>query len=326
MTQGFGDTPPHRMSRRQFMKWCASGLAFVSLQKNFWAQPADAYGRADSAPARPRKKIRGAYDLVVAKGNDPYRQTVEAVAAMGGIGRFVAKNSVVVIKPNIGWDRTPEQACNTNPQVVAALIDICRQAGAKRVNIFDRTCNDSRRCYTNSGIERIAQKHGAQIFFPNDWNVLTARFPYESGMQGWPIYREALECDTFINVPVAKHHGLTKLTLSMKNLMGVCGGNRGMMHVDIGPKLVDLTDFIGPDLTVIDAYRVLVRHGPQGGSLEDVEEPKTIIVGTDPVLADSYAAQLFGSRPEEIPYLKASRERKFGSVDITAAALHEITV
>ena len=135
-------------------------------------------------------------------------------------------------------------------------------------------------------------------------------------MQDWPIFRDALECDVFINVPILKHHGITELTLSMKNLMGVCGGNRGLIHNNIGRKLLDLTDFIKPDLTVIDAFRVLLRHGPIGGNLDDVKDMKKIIVAEDPTLADAYASRLLGRDPLAVSYIAEAVKRNFGSIDI----------
>jgi uncharacterized protein (DUF362 family) len=143
-------------------------------------------------------------------------------------------------------------------------------------------------------------------------------------MEGWPILRDAVVCDTFINVPVLKHHGLTGLTLSMKNLMGVCSGKRGLIHMDIGRKIVDLTDYISPDLTVIDATRVLTRNGPSGGSLEDVRTLNKVIVGTDPTLADTFAAQLVDKDPLSLSFLREASARSFGSTDLLKANIHTV--
>jgi len=308
-----------KMSRKQFLKLLVSGLAVLPFSNQIFGNAAHSAQDSAGFNGRPKSGVKGDYDLVIAKGEDPFNMTVKAVESMGGMGRFVKKGAVVVIKPNIGWDRSPEQAGNTNPQVVAALADMAYKAGAKRVNIFDITCNDPRRCYANSGVEAAASAVGAKIYFPDDWDVVKASFGYASPMQGWPILKDAIECDTFINVPILKHHSLTRLTLSMKNLMGVCGGNRGLMHLNIGPKLVDLTRFINPDLTIIDAYRVLVRNGPTGGNLADVNMMKTIIAATDPVLADTYASQLVDVDPMAVSYLKAAAKEKFGSLDTETA-------
>ncbi len=311
-----------RISRKQFVKLLLSGLAlapfFGHFVKGVSAETPPFNGRTPAG-------VKGEYDLVAAKGNDPYVITVKAVEAMGGMERFVKKGSSVVVKPNIGWDRVPEQAGNTNPHVVGALIDLSFKAGAKRVNVFDVTCNDSRRCYANSGIQEMAKEKGAHVYFPDDWNVIEAHFGFDSPLEGWPVLKDAIECDTFINVPILKHHGLTGLTLSMKNLMGVCSGNRGLIHRDIGRKLVDLAMFIKPDLNVIDAYRVLVRNGPTGGDLRDVAEKKMVLVSTDPTLADTYACRLVDVDPLSIPNIQNAVSRNFGISDLGAARMVEIS-
>lgn len=307
-----------KITRRNFLKFSLAGLALIAAG-DFISAAKPLFAESDMSNGRPKKGIKGEHDLVCAKGEDPYAMTVNAVEAMGGMGRFVKKNSVVVIKPNIGWDRTPEQAANTNPLVVTALVELCFKAGAKRVNVFDISCNEGRRCYDNSGIEKAAKEKGANVYFPDDWDVVKARFKYASPMEGWTVLRDAVECDTFINVPVLKHHGLTKLTLSMKNMMGLCTGNRGLIHQDIARKIVDLTDFINPDLTVIDAYRFLYRNGPTGGNLNDIKKLNSLIVATDPTLADAYAARLAGLDPLSLENIKVAVKRGFGSADLDKA-------
>ncbi|MBU1925440.1 MAG: DUF362 domain-containing protein [Candidatus Omnitrophica bacterium] len=312
-------------SRRKFIKLSFAALAAIFARDNIFFKAIFAASNKDESFGRKNRGIKCAHDIVCVQGQNPYEITAKAIELIGGMQKFVAKNSVVLIKPNIAWDRAPEYAATTNPDVVAALIDLCFAAGARRVNVFDNTCNESKRCYFNSGIAQSARQHGANVFSPDHWNVVRAKFKYESPMENQPIFKEALECDTFINVPILKHHGLTELTLSMKNLMGVCSGKRGMIHFDIGRKLVDLADFIQPDLNVIDAYRVLLRHGPQGGNLEDVEYKNKVIVGTDPTLLDSYACRLMGKDPFAVPYIKSAIERKFGKFDLEQADILSVS-
>ena len=308
-----------KLTRRQFLKTVLTLAALIPFAGLASRRSEAAEG--DAFNGRPKKGVKGDYDLVSVRGDDPYAATVKAVESMGGMGRFVKQGDVVVVKPNIAWDRSEEQAANTNPLVVAALVDLARAAGAKKVNVFDITCNDARRCYAASGIEKAARGAGADVYFPDEWDTVKAQFGYPSMMESWPIVKDAVDCDVFINVPVLKHHRLTRLTLSMKNLMGVCAGERGAIHRDIGPKLVDLTRFINPDLTVIDANRVLVRNGPTGGNLDDVEAMKTVIVATDPTLADSYAARLAGVDPAEVPYIRSAEEQGYGTADIDSASI-----
>jgi uncharacterized protein (DUF362 family) len=310
----FSNLARRPISRRQFLK-CFSilGLSFLfssRLTGNLFANQKPSEGRR-------KKEITPAHHLVAVKGKDPFQNTVKAIQELGGMSLFVKEGDTVVVKPNIAWDRTPEQAANTNPSVVAAIVELCYKAKAKRVNVFDIPCNNGKRCYKNSGIREAAKAKGAYVYFADEWNVSTARFPYPSGIESWPILRDAIECDCFINVPVLKHHRLTGLTLSMKNLMGVCAGMRGLIHNNIGEKLVDLTDFINPELTIIDGTRVLLKNGPSGGSLDDVKVFDTVIASTDPTLADTYACGIVEKDPMDIPYIEAAARRGFGHHDLS---------
>ncbi|MBU9889119.1 MAG: DUF362 domain-containing protein [Candidatus Omnitrophica bacterium] len=309
-----------QISRRAFLKVLLGGLLVLISNNTFLKF---AFAKQKPSGPRARREVKTPYDLVVIEGKDPYQNTVQAVEALGGMSRFVRKGDVVVVKPNMAWDRTPEQAANTEPRVVAALVDLATRAGAKRVNVFDVTCNNEKMVYERSGIRKAALEKGASVYFPNHWDVVKARFPYPSPMEDWPILRDAIDCDVFINVPVVKHHGLTGLTLSMKNLMGVCSGIRGMMHLDIGTKLVDLADYIKPDLTVMDATRVLLRNGPSGGDLGDVAALDKVFASTDYVLADAYAAALMKQDPSSISYVRLAAERHLGLADLARANIFE---
>jgi len=312
-----------KLSRREFLKLFLYGLAGLILGSELLRPEA---AKAAGFNGRKKRGIKGDHDIVLAEGDDPYTMTRRAIEAMGGMSRFVKKDDTVLVKPNIAWDRAPEYAANTNPAVVAALVELCYEAGAKRVNVFDISCNSAQRTYVTSGIQKAAQEKGAKVYFADDWNVINAHFNYESPMEGWPIIRDAIDCDVFINVPVLKHHGLTSLTLSMKNLMGVCSSSRGQIHSGIGTKLVDLTDFIQPDLTVIDAYRVLLKNGPTGGNLNDVVKMGKLIAATDPTLADAYAAKMAGKDPLSICYIAEAAKRGFGSTNIDGADILKISV
>jgi uncharacterized protein (DUF362 family) len=226
----------------------------------------------------------------------------------------------VVVKPNMGWDRTPEQAANTHPQVVQALVRLARDAGASRVLVFDRTCNEARRCYQNSGIRPAVtalEDKGVQCDYIDERRFVPVDIEKGRSLTQWEFYRDALEADCYINVPVAKHHGLARLTLGLKNTMGVIGGRRGRIHDDIGQNLADLATVIRPRLTVIDATRMLLRNGPQGGNLKDVRVADTLIASADPVAADAYATTLFGLEPQEIGSTRAAFEMGLGEMDLS---------
>jgi len=315
----------HRFfTRRSILRFLQKAAGMFILAK---AAKSDLLaGTEEKLKPRKKRKITTLHDLVAVKGDSPFHLTMRALQELGGIGRFVRKSDVVVVKPNIGWNRSPEFAANTNPEVVAALVTAALQAGAKTVKVFDNTCNSAKMCYHTSGIYDAVKKAGGEIQYVSDWKYIPGEFPPGSAMADWPINRDAVECDCFINVPVAKHHSLTDLTLSIKNLMGVCGGMRGLIHLNIEKKLVELAGFISPDLTIIDAYRILMKNGPSGGNRNDVVEKKTIIASADPVLADSYAATLFNKDPGSIGYIRIGAEKKLGSMDLSSARIKKIKI
>lgn len=271
--------------------------------------PSLVFQRRSSLPTDPSLPA-----FVVVQGEDPRQLSRRALQELGGIERFVARGDVVLIKPNIAWDRTPDQAANTNPEVVAEVARLCREAGARRVIVSDVSCNDPRRCFHRSGIARAARAEGAEVILPDDNFLRTVDLRKSLGK--WPVLAPLLIADKVINIPVAKHHDLCQVTLGMKNWLGIVGGPRSWLHQDIHTSVVDLAECVRPELTIIDAFRVLVRNGPTGGSLSDVEERKTLIASTDPVAADAYAAQAFwnlGSR--SLPYLQIAQERGLGRRD-----------
>jgi uncharacterized protein (DUF362 family) len=313
------------ISRRRFIKLLGLGAGGLFLTKFFARLGLAQTGKA-KFNGRPQRKIKTEHDLVAIKGDNPAAITRKAVEMLGGMSRFVKPGAVVVVKPNIGWDTSPECAANTNPEVVAEVVKMCFEAGAKRVNVFDNTCNSQERCYQNSGIKKAAQDQGAKVYFVDQWNVVKAQFPFDSSMENFPIFRDAVECDTFINVPVLKHHGSTRLTLGMKNLMGVCGGNRGLMHVALGPKIFDVARFINPELTIIDSYRYLNRHGPSGGDLKDVELRKTVIASADILLADVYASRFVDVDPNSVAYIAKAIEAGLGSASLAGKDIVEAKI
>ncbi len=265
----------------------------------------------------------------MAKGTPPARITGAAVEALGGMGAFVKKGDVVVVKPNIGWDRNPAQAADTNPDVVTEVIRMCLDAGARKVKVFDRTCNDARRCYENSGIgpavENIKDPR-VELSFVDERRYRMVDIPDGKLIRRWPVYEDVLNADKFINVPVAKHHSAALLTMGMKNVLGVIGSNRAVLHREINDALPDLNRVIKSHLTIIDATRILVANGPQGGRLQDVRQTKTVIASADIVAADTVAATLFGKTPKEVHYLQIAQDAGLGVADINKIRLKKISV
>lgn len=258
-------------------------------------------------------------ELAVRRGQDIPALVRETLEALGGIGRFVKAGETVVLKPNIGWDRTVELAANTHPLVVKTVAELCLDAGARQVTVFDRTCNDPRRCYVQSGIQAAMEALGsdrARIEHMDRRAFRELDIAKGVHLTRWSFYGPALDADRLINLPIAKHHSISTVTVGMKNLMGVIGGNRGMLHRDIAEALADINSVIHADLTLVDATRVLVANGPQGGCLEDVRVLNTLAASPDIVVADAFGATLLGRRPQEIPSIVAGARRGLGTMDL----------
>ena len=295
------------MDRRTFIKSVTAGVVgahFIDPQELF----------AESTAGAPM--------MSVVKGEDTAAVTRAAVDALGGMAKFVSKGDVVIVKPNIGWDRKPEQAANTDPTVVATLITMAYAAGAKTVKVFDNTCNTERRCYERSGIEQAAKDAGADVFFVEERKFKKVDLKGEK-LKEWPVYKDALEADKIINGPVAKHPPLARLTLSMKNFMGLVGGRRNLLHQSLNVNIVDLTAFFKPTLTVLDAVRILTANGPQGGNLKDVETHNTVVASTDPVAIDSFGATLFDMTGEQLGFVQEAHERGLGEMDLSKVDIIE---
>jgi len=254
-------------------------------------------------------------EMAVVQGDDPALLVRRAIDELGGIRRFISRGDVVVVKPNVAWDRTPEQAANTNPQVVAAVCRLCGEAGARRVMVTDVTINEPRRCFARSGIGEAARAAGAEIILPEP-QLFREVDLHGAVLTSWPVLEPFLNADKMINLPIAKHHSLTGASLGLKNWYGILGGPRHRLHQRIHESLADLADFMRPTLTVIDAYRVLLRNGPGGGNLADVALKKTVIAGTDPVALDAYAAEAYWKLDSRtLRYLKLAADRQLGNLN-----------
>jgi len=254
--------------------------------------------------------------VVKVQGESPYDITKRAVKELGGMRKFISKQDIVMVKPNIAWNRTVEQAGNTNPEVVRAVIEMVLNAGAKKVIVMDNTTHKAAGTYSRSGIEEVAKKTGAEVRYADENRLIIHDFKGQK-LTRWPVFKDHLEVDKFINVPILKHHGSAGLTIAMKNLFGIIGGNRGKLHRNMGDNIADLANGFTINLTIVDAYRVLMRNGPTGGRLSDVELKKTVIASANIMEADVVAADLFGKPPHEVPFIQAAFARKMGNIDLS---------
>lgn len=310
------------MNRRDVLKVLGTSLLALSGRSSMGKLFAQAANEASGTASVTRP---GAFpDVVWVENGEPAQLLTAALKEIGGMSRFVSKGDIVLVKPNIGWDRSPEQAADTNPDLVAAIIKECLNAGAKKVRVFDRTCNNPQRCYGNSLIQEKAEAIGAEVTHIDDNRFTMVQLKKGQTLKEWPIYQDYLEATKVINVPIAKHHGLARVTLGMKNLMGVMGGSRGEIHTPFSEKLVDIVSEILPTLTIIDAYRILMAHGPQGGNPEDIKLAKTLIMSACTVAADHAALPLFGLKPDDVEYIKVAAQRGLNKVPVDTINMKKV--
>jgi uncharacterized protein (DUF362 family) len=311
-------SPGKKISRRQFIKGTAAAatLPLLSNTLPFYGSLAHASGEAD---------------LIIAKNGTPAQLLQAAMAPLGGMGRFVKKGQRVVIKANIAWARTPEQACTNNPELLSALIKMCYEAGAKRVAVWDHTCDNYQFAFARSGLKEAGQKAGADVLSGHGRNVYKqVEIPKGKKLKSAEVLRDVLESDVFINFPIPKQHFATELTLGMKNFIGIVWDMELLHKIDLHQCIADINTLRKPDLVVMDAIRILTTNGPKGpGKTEDIGE---VIASTDIVAADAYAAAFFKHpktgkpfKPEEIRFVKHAYDLGLGEIDLSKVRIKKVS-
>ncbi len=320
-----------RTDRREFLKRTSqAGLAALSAGgAGIWLRTRSRHPQQELSATQVRSYRvnlpQTTPAMAVVTGGSPGELVAEAINALGGMHQFVSRGDVVVLKPNIGWDRVPQQAANTNPEIVRKTAELCFDAGAKKVIVTDVSCNDPRRCFKRSGIAASAESVGAAVLLPEERKFRDYRLN-GALLSVWPIYTPAVEADKVINLPIVKHHNLSRASMGMKNWYGILGGRRNQLHQNIDMSVADLATFIRPTLTILDAYRVLISNGPQGGNLNDVKLMKTVVAGIDPVAIDAFGATLLGLRAEELPYITLAHQRGLGNKNFADLNVKHITL
>ena len=299
------------MDRRDFLKTIAITGAAMSIQRS---QAMDILTQSVSGS--------GKVDMVAVMGGEAKDMFQAAIAQMGGMKQFIKPGQKVVVKPNIGWDRAPELAGNTNPELVAEIIKECFKAGAKEVTVFDHTCDDWIKCYKNSGIEDAAKKAGAKVV-PAHLESYYRNVPLPEGkkLKSAKVHEALLDADAWINVPILKNHGGANLSISMKNLMGIVW-DRGFFHQnDLQQCIADVCTLTKkPALNVVDAYRTLKTNGPRGRSASDAVVTKSLFISQDIVAVDTAAATFFNQIREmpleTVGHLANGQALKIGTMEL----------
>ncbi|MBM4277757.1 MAG: DUF362 domain-containing protein [Deltaproteobacteria bacterium] len=307
-----------KLTRRQFIKGAAAVTAAPLIMETlpFYGTLAHASGEAD---------------LVIAKNGSPSQLLQAAMTPLGGMGRFVKKGQRVVIKANIAWARTPEQACTNNPDLLFSLVKMCYEAGAKRVAVWDHTCDNYQFAFARSGLKEAGQKAGADVLSGHGRNVYKqVEIPRAKKLKTAEILRDVLETDVFINFPIPKQHFATELTLGLKNLMGIAWDMEIMHKIDLHQCIADINTLRKPDLVVVDAIRILTTNGPKGPG--KTEDPNQVMVSTDIVSVDAYSVALFKNpktgkpfKPEEVRFVKLASELGLGEIDLAKIRVKKVS-
>ena len=321
-------------SRRDFLRFSLVGLGALLAAKFINAcappqvAPAPAVGTAP-VPVIPPQEQTGPTatefpDLVVVRKGDPESLARKTLELLGGMKRFVKKGDNVIIKPNIGPAmRTYEYAATTNPWLVAAVVKLCLEAGAGKVRVMDKPFSGSAESgFVNSGIREQVEKAGGVIELMSHLKYVATDIPLGKDIKKWDIYEDIVKADVLINMPIAKQHSASRLTLGMKNLMGTINSAQ-MFHTNLHQRIADLASRVRPTLTIVDAIRILTANGPTGGNLKDVKQLDTVIAGTDIVAVDSYCTSLFGLRPEDVPYIVIAAAMGLGSSSLDSLVIKE---
>jgi uncharacterized protein (DUF362 family) len=298
------------MDRREFLQKIAA-LGLLAGAGKVFTLPAELSAMAP--PGRP------APVLTRASGTDYARVTGEAIQALGGMKKFVHPGEVVVVKPNMAFDQPPEMAANAHPEVVRQVVELCLEAGAKKVKVLDHAGHDPRRSYLRSGIQPVLagiRDPRVAVEFVDRRRFVELEIEKAMSLKRWFFYQDVLEADRFINIPIAKVHSSSTLTMALKNMMGAIGGHRPNLHVNLHQNIADMNLVLRPDLHVLDATRILTQYGPFGGKLEYVQVKNQVIAGTDPVAVDALGAGLFDLQPRQVEHIVRAHELGLGEMDL----------
>ncbi len=291
------------MTRRKFLKTTAAGIALGLAGTHSFSI------------------AREEVDLAVISG-DPVAATKKALDALGGISRFVKKGQRVILKPNMSFTRTPEFGATTHPQVVATVAQACMEAGAQQVLVLDHTLHRAELCLERTGIREACKDiTGVHVLALQERKFFREiKIPQGKVLERVEVMKEVLDSPVLINIPVAKSHSATGVSMGIKGLMGLIW-DREIFHsrVNMNQALADLATIIKPQLTILDATRALTSGGPGGPG--EVKKPNLIIAGIDPIAVDSYGVSVvpwYGQnfKGRQVEHLQIAHQRGLGKIDI----------
>lgn len=273
---------------------------------------------AGGPPAIPDYRVGLGHDgptLAVVDAADAEVAVTRAIEGLGGMGRFVRPGDRVLIKPNVGFDRAPSFGATTSPEVVAAVIRLCRAASAREVWVADNPINNPLRCFAVSQVGHAVERAGGTVKLPSPGDMGPVAVDGVAVRTWEGLARLLLDANRLIGIPTVKDHNLAGVSVTMKNWYGFLGGARNAFHQKLDIVIADLAAAFVPTLVVVDGTRALIRNGPTGGRSSDVIATEKVAAGTDQVALDAWAAELMGRRPSDVPSIVEAQHRGLGTSD-----------
>jgi uncharacterized protein (DUF362 family) len=268
-----------------------------------------------------------AVSLAVAHGADRSRTVDLAVKALGGMTAFIKPGERVLLKVNAAFATPPIVGATTHPDLVAAVVRLCKNAGAGQVLVSDNPINDPASCFALSGIGPAAVNAGAEVVLPVPRRFQSFSLPHGELLRDWPVLGDPLtRVEKVIGLAPVKDHHRSGASMTIKNWYGLLGGRRNIFHQKIHRIITELAMMIKPTLVILDGTQTMMRNGPTGGALEDLKATQTLIAGTDPVAVDSLGATLLGKSAGDLPHLHMAQAAGAGSVDYLSLNPVELNV
>lgn len=326
---------PKGMDRRQFMRQLAltgtAATGALAAGLFMWEKQHFVPGFGDktgiSLPSYAGEWRKSDPQMAVAHGTDRIATTRAAIEALGGMSRFVQPGDVVLLKPNVAFDRPPALAATTHPDSLRAVARMVLEAGARRVIVADNPINSPAGCFLKSGLSSVADELNLDLLYPEQGAFTQLSMEGEI-LRFWPFFHRPFEkADKVIGIAPCKDHNLCSASMTMKNWYGLLGGRRNQFHQHIHSIISDFALMLKPTLVVLDGMHVLMSNGPTGGRLSDVQERGTVVAGTDMVSVDSYGyTELLGRDIAQLEYIHKAHERGLGNRDWKQTPWKEVRV
>ena len=322
------------ISRRRFLKramWAgatAAATASVAYLAHDERGPQDSESVKASSFVMPDFSVSSAgRAMAIARGTDRAAMLSAALAAMGGLDKFIRPGDRVLLKVNAAFATPPSLNATSHPALVEALATECLKVGAAEVRVSDNSINDPDSCFRLTGISQAATNAGAKLVMPSPSAFQPFTLPEGRLIVDWPLLTAPLVgINKVIGLAPVKDHQRSGASMTMKNWYGLLGGRRNVFHQDINNIIAELAQMVKPTLVVLDGTNSMMTNGPTGGSVADLKPTNTLIVSTDQVAADAFGATLLDHTAADFPYIAMAEAAGCGTADYSSLKPEEVTI